>query len=155
MASLTRLGTYATLSKWVSAAWLPDGRLALVSWCEGGESAHLWDLSRPEAPSVVTVDFDLNTRFHSWSPGGASYFRIFRIVGNGPASLDHPDGPVTFELEERRAAGGTLLRAVVLGPTEGHFPDVSMSPDSNALVLHYCNRIPPANDRDAHVIVFD
>ena len=77
-------------------------------------------------PSVVKAyvlpgDFSL----FRWSPSGASYFATRRLEGVEP---------ITFVREVRRAADGSLLRAVSLGPW-GSPPLVKMSPDVHALLL--------------------
>ena len=172
VASLTRLGAYTVTTPttfWTKAAWAPDGRHVLVSW---RESASVWDFGLPEAPSVVTIDVGPNTCLHSWSPSGASYFVIReqeRRAPNGPRtygstlyalvvrvfSRGRPAegaGPTAraFSLEERRAADGSLVRAINLGACE---PDklsfVLMSPDARALVLRPSWLVAP------RVLVFD
>ena len=137
VASLARLGTYTTPSPWADTTWAPDGRRVLVSW---PFSAFVWDFSRPEeAPSVVTADVGPDARFHSWSPGGASYF-AFRKSGEL--------GQKTYALEERRSADGSLVRAVSLGPRQ-RWPCMHISPDAHALLLS------PSEDDPARIAVFD
>ena len=171
VASLTRLAAYASPSNYALAAWSPDSGTVLVSWFEG---ACVWDFSRPEAPSVLTpyagpdhvwtmfgdgrrtnmfgdqpdrgaggADRQLATllgpdHVWGWAPSGASFFAI--RVSEGPAQA----GPETFALEERRAADGSLIRAVGLGP--GRAPRIDMSRDAHALALSF--------DRGARVILF-
>ena len=143
VASLTRLGVYNPPSEaWLQAAWVPGGQRVLVSWKLG---ACVWDFSRAEAPSLVTVNVGPQTDFNSWSPSGASYFVTRQSEG------DAPNGPPTYALEERRAADGSLVRAVSVGPcgcplNSFHY---FMSPDSHALALHLrkCSTI--------RIVVFD
>ena len=125
MASLTRLGAYTSPSYSPMAEWAPDGRNVLVSW---GTSACVWDFSRPEAPAVVTVDVGPGARLSLWSPGRSAYFITRKLEGNAP------NGHLTYALEERRAADGSLVRAVSLGPRDC-FPHVRMSPDAHALLV--------------------
>ena len=125
VASLTRLATYTSPSKQTRAAWAPDGRHVLVTWEEG---ACVWDFSRPESPSVVTIDVGPDAHLNSWSPSGASYFVIRK------SERRTRNAPATYALEERRAADGSLLRAVSLGSSE-YFPYVRLSPDAHALVI--------------------
>ena len=129
VASLTRLGAYTSPgpSLYPKAVWASDGRHVLVSW--GDKSACFWDSSRPnDLPSVVTIRASPGSHFHSWSPSGASYFVFSLLKGQAP------NGPTTRALEERRAADGSLVRAVNLGPTGG-FSRVSISPDAHALLV--------------------
>ena len=80
-----------------------------------------------------------------WSPTGASYF-VIRVVGEWQA----PGVPTTFALEERRAAGGSLVRAVSLRCcVSSTFPDISSSPDAHALLIL------PSSGAPARVIVFE
>ena len=136
VASLARLGAYTSPAnfnhepQWrpvmlSRAVWALDGLHALVSMAE---SMCAWDFSRPEAPTVVTVDVGPDAYLHSWSPSGASYFVISEFEGQAPG------GPATSALEERRVADRSLIRAVSLGPRDYDYR-VSMSPDAHALVL--------------------
>ena len=150
VASLERLGAYTSPSDDAWAFWLPDSPLLWVRWDEneGGRSrdnACVWDFSRPEAPSVFTVDVGPDARFHSLSPSGASYFLVCKLRGRTR------NAPTTHALEERRAAGGSLVRAVCLG-SGGHdevLPLVRMSHDRRALLVY------PPGGGPARVIVFD
>ena len=137
VASLTRLGAYTSPSSFLSgAAWAPDGRHVLVSW---DASACVWDFSRPGAPPVVSADVGPESRFHSWSPRGDSYF--ISQENDGGMYLPY------CELEERRAANGSLVRAVTQGPWSGCAP--SISPDSHALLVF------PFWGNPARIVVFD
>ena len=137
VASLTRLGSCILPSKSLKVAWAPDGRHVLVTW---GYSACVWDFSRPEAPSVATA-YVLPGAFFlfRWSPSGVSYFSTRRLEGVGP---------ITFVQEERRAADGSLVRAVSLGPWESP-PRVKMSPDAHALL------VAPPWGTPARLVVFE
>ena len=139
VASLTQLHTYTSPSQHVAADWAPDGQRLLVSWYEGG---CVWDFSRPEAPSILTIYVSPGTDLRrGWSPSGASFFFSRRLEGQ-------PPGPGPYALEERRAVDGSLLRAVNLGHM-GRFPSVKMSPDANALLLY------SSEDNPVRVIVFE
>ena len=143
VASLTRLGMYASPWDFSRANWQPDGRHVLVSCFQGAcACACVWDFSRPEAPSVVTVGIGPNLRIHSWSPSGAFYFILRKSEGQAP------NGPTTYAMEERRAADGSLVRAVSLGPL-GDFPRVRLSPDAHAFLMH------PYDGPAPRVVVFD
>ena len=107
------------------------------------QSACLWDFSRPEAPSVVTIDVGPDAIFHGWSPSGASFFVSREVEGQAP------NGARMYMWEERRAADGSLVRAVSLGPGDD-FPVVHMSPDAHALLLDYRTGGGPSR-----VVVFD
>ena len=129
VASRARLAEFFFPSAIAAAAWAPDGRHVMVSWEEG---ACVWDFSRPEAPSIITVDVGPDACLHGWSPSGASYFVVRELEGRAP------NGQATRALEERRA-GGSLIRAVSLGPGEFHrdgsLPNLCLSPDAHALLL--------------------
>ena len=140
VASLTRLGAYTSPSRYLGAAtWAPDSQHLLLAW---GNSACVWDFSRPEAPSVVTADVGPDAHFHSWSPSGASYFVVRQLKGRTR------NGPPSHALEERRAADGSLLRAVNLGTWGSDYPSVVTSPDAHALMAYRYDGGP------ARVIVF-
>ena len=145
VASLTRLAAYTSPWRWAMAAWAPDGRHVLVTGQNGGwgNSACVWDFSRPEAPSIVTAAVVPGARFRGWSPSGASYFLARR--------LEEP-ALTTYLLEERRAADKSLLRAVNLRLSV--YPHsrvhVTRSPDAHALVLHFSENLPAPR-----VVVFD
>ena len=149
VASLTRLGAYTSPSNRADVAWASDGRhvLGASGWGPGREtpkSAFVWDFSRPEAPSVVTVGPD--AYFRGWSHSGSSFFVTRKL------EMRAPNGPAAFVMEERRAADGSLIRDVSLGPLDctHDFFYVVMSPDSHALVLHFVGGIPAPR-----VVVFD
>ena len=128
VASLARLGAYSIHIWAKQPAWVPDGRHVLVTW---DESACVWDFGRPEeAPPVFKIDVGPCGRLHSWSPNGASYF-VIRQSETEHTSDDQP----TYALEERRAADGSLVRAVCLGHPPGHSPVVIKSPGANALLV--------------------
>ena len=138
VASLTRLAVYnASPDRDAYAEWTPCGHV-LVAWsrCEWQRlnPVCVWDFSRPEAPSVVTIDVGPDATFRDWSPSGTSYFAA-RISEEARA----PNGRTTFALEERRNSNNSIIRAVEVGmpPTmqlDG-FPWVARSPDSHALLM--------------------
>ena len=137
VASLTRLGVYSSPSIWPGSTWAPDGWRVLVSW---EQSACVWDFSRPEAPSVVTIDVGPDSCFQCWSPSGASYF-VTRQLKRPTRS-----GPATYVLEERKVAEGSLVRAVSLGPDNDF---LRMSPDALALLIDSSGSVP------ARIVVFE
>ena len=139
VASLTLIGAYTSPSKWAAAMWAPDGLRVVVS---GPKSVCLWDFSRPEAPPIVEV-CPGKSGIEKWSPNGASYIRIIKMAGRAP------NGPATLMLEERKTADGSPLRAINLGPDDGSFLGVCISPDSHALALFYLRSL------SARVVVFD
>ena len=134
VASLTRLGAYDSPSRRTWAAWAPGGNV-LVAW---DKRACVWDFSRPEAPYVVTANVGPGGNVRSWSPSGASYFVVRKLVKNG------------FALEERRSADGSLVRAVNVGRAGKKFPRVRMSPDAHAVLVDRYEGVPAL-----HVFLFE
>ena len=140
VASLTRLGAFTFSVDFQHATWALDSRHVLVSRDEGGR---VFDSSRPEEePFVVTVDVGpyerQHTRFCDWSPSGASYFAL-RLEAE----------PDTFVMEERRAADGSLIRAINLGPGLNIYSVMCVSPDLHALLVYNFRHV------SARVLVFD
>ena len=141
VASLTQLHAFKSPSDRARASFVPGGPHVLLSW-DGG--ACVRDFSRPEeASAVTTVAWVPGTRFHSWSPSGASYF-IIRGTDFQPEK-----GAKKHALEERRAADGSLIRAIDFGPNGGHTPIAYVSHDAHALVLV------PTGSFPSRVVVFD
>ena len=107
-----------------------------MSWRRGSLA---WDFDRPEATSIATFDFEPSSDFYGWLPTGESY----RVLVDLEGRTQH--GPTTLALEERRAADGSLVRAVNLGAIvrDNDYPNVELSPDSNAVLLHPSNGAPP------------
>ena len=146
MASLTRLAVFASPSQQSSAAWAPDGLRVLVSW---RQDAWFWDFSRPEAaPSAVSLYIATGSVFHSWSPGGASYFLIRKAIRRPDV-----DGQSVFDVTvEELTVSGSLVRAVTIQSTIGLYKDnpvVFLSPDAHALLVTSPFHIPSS------VVVFD
>ena len=131
VASLTRLAVYHPPFEGGSIAWAPHGHVLVFG---GGRSACVWDFSRPEeAPSVVTAHVGRDAQLHSWSPSGASYFVVRKLGGRVRAR----GAPATISLQERRAADGSLVRAVNLRHRSHHqCIGVYLSPDAHALAIY-------------------
>ena len=98
----------------------------------GQERVHLG--LRPPAgggtlpPPVITAAIGPDEELEGWSPGGASYFVTKQSENPYPGELP------LFALEERRAADGSLVRAVGLG-SDRQTPFIHLAPDERALVV--------------------
>ena len=155
--SLTSLGRYDPFSSPRSSprvhanlniSWAPSSRRVVVSWHDwvrDSERLCIWDFNRPEAPPVVDVSLDAETRLQGWTLDAAEneVATCFAIRTQRPTIQKTRSAPVVYALEERRFGDKlkSIIRTTNLHTGTSHDdvqnmrPDIILSPDSNALLL--------------------